>query len=611
MKHCRHARFVPVLAILYAAACAHGEKAVLDQQAAKPAPAEPPPPSETIGSGSAAPTADASVAYGVVVDPDAFADGDVDVTSNVRTTEERKTISPLIYGLNSMRASVEVPAVMAGATFVRRGGDRGNTYNWETNLSTGSIETGCSSDLYLASELANQNAPGELDRALIAKNRAAGRATMVPFVMNDYVTGAVAASIPYTAPGWPIDQYFRRVELVKPTPFSDTPDLTDGVVYTDEHLHFLMTRFQADVFAPGPTQVMIGTDNEPDIYDTNYPMLQRGTGAALYAADGTQIGNRVTGPEFTAKFVKFAKRMKELAPAAPIVGPDHYHYDGWTTWHASMTTEYSDAGRWFMDDFLATVKAESEAAQKRLLDTWDFHWYPQRLFAGTYTWALDDAKRPMTDDEIDAVLQGPRSYWDPDYDEQSWITTDHLHAPAYILKRLQDRLDAGYPGTKLGVTEYFPGGCAHVSSGLATADSLGVFGRMGVSIAALWPHDCDLKYAFGGFQLMRNADGEGLAFAGTSVRVETPEKAESSVHAAIDVGTRVTVLVINKTRAPRRFGLRLFGVPRYDVADVYRIDADHPSPTLAGHETLTKINAYAYAAPPLSATLLVFHVGAQ
>lgn len=553
---------------------------------------------------------DPPAVYEPVVEPADFEAGEVDVTPLVRIAEERKPISPLIYGMNSMRAGRENESAMAGVTFLRRGGDRGNTYNWETNVSTGSIETGVASDLYLASELANTNAPGELDRDLIARNRAHHRGTMVPFVMNDYVAGPVAPVIPYTTSGWDIDFYFRRVELVKPTPFAAAPDVTDGVVYTDEHLHFLQTRFAADIFAPGPMQVMVGTDNEPDLYGFNYPMLQRGGGAPIYASNGVQIGNRVTGAEFTAKFIKFAKRVKELAPTAPIIGPDHYHYDGWTTWHDPLSA-YSDAGRWFMDDFLASVRAASEALGKRLLDTWDFHWYPQRMFEGTYTWALDHARRPMTDAEIEAVLQGPRSYWDPEYDEHSWVTDDHLHGPATIVKRLQDRIAAGYPGTSIGVTEYFTGGCGHVSNGLATADTLGVFGHMGVHVAAMWPHTCDLRYAFGAFELLRNADGKGRAFASTSVRVVHPEKAESSVHAASDDGDRVTVLVVNKTRQPRRFGVRIFGAHALGEVDVHVIDADHPSPILVTHEKLTRDNAYAYLSAPLSAAVLDFRRGTR
>ncbi len=612
IRHARVTRLAPTLVAICAIACTEdrrgrGESPSKGPAVSKddPAPSREPAPS---GAASAFPAdPDLPKSDGPVVEPAEIDAGDVDVTSLVRVAEERRPISPLVYGMNSMRAERENANAMAGVTFVRRGGDRGNSYNWETNVSTGSVETGVSSDLFLASELASPNAPGELDRVLIARNRAAGRGTMVPFVMNDYVAGPIAPVIPYTTPGWDVDFYFRRVKLVKPTPFAAMPDLGDGVVYTDEHLHFLQKQFAADIFAPGPMQVMVGTDNEPDIYDYNYPMLQRGSGAPLLASNGVHIGNRVTGTEFTAKFIEFAKRVKELAPTAPVIGPDHYHYDGWTTWHDSMSS-YTDAGRWFMDDFLSTVRAASEAAGKRLLDTWDFHWYPQSMFQGTYTWALDHARRPMTDPEIEAVLQGPRSYWDTEYDEHSWVTNDHLHGPAYIVKRLQDRIAAGYPGTELGVTEYFPGGCGHVSSGLATADTLGVFGRLGVHVAAMWPHTCDLRYAFGAFELLRNADGQGRAFAGTSVRVEHPEKAESSVHAASDGTGRVTVLVVNKTKQPRRFGLRISGAQSLEEVAVFRIDADHPSPILAAHDSLTRENAYAYASPPLSAAILDFRV---
>ena len=465
--------------------------------------------------------------------PDTFAASEVDVVSVVKTAEERRAISPLIYGLNSTRAESQPASVMRGVTFVRRGGDRSNTYNWENNLSNGSRSNGFISDAYLASQLANPKAPGELDRVLIAGDRAAGRGTLVPFVLNDYVAAISTSQIPWDQPGWDIARYFHRVGLVKPTAFASTPDLGDGIVYTDEHIDFLRRAFTEDIFAPGPKQVMVGTDNEPDLYAENLPFLQRGTGRALYAPNGNVVGHYVTGDDFTTRFIRFAKRVKSLWPNAPIVGPDHYHFDGYTTWWGSMTDRYRDDGRWYMDDFLANVRQASADAGRRLLDTWDFHWYPQRVFGGVYTWALDDAKRAMTAAEIDAVVQGPRSYWDPGYDEHSWITDDHLHAPARIVTRLQERIAAGYPGTKIGVTEYFPGGCAHVSSALGVVDTLGVFGREGVHAAAMWPHRCDLRFAFGGFRLVRNADGNGLRFADTAVRVEHLEKVPSSLRTRI------------------------------------------------------------------------------
>ncbi|MDF2696170.1 MAG: Endoglucanase the largest catalytic component of the cellulosome / Endoglucanase precursor [Labilithrix sp.] len=544
-----------------------------------------------------------------VADPDDFTTGEVDVVSAIRTDQDRRPISPLIYGINTVTAANPPPErVMAGVSFVRRGGDRANAYNWETNVSNGSFGNGFGNDMYLATGLANPGAPGALDLTIIGRNRAAGRGTMVPFVLNDWVAGPLGGNIPYDAPGgWTRSQYFHRVGLVKPTPFAATPDPNDGVVYTDEHFAFLRTQLGNDIYAPGPSQVMVGIDNEPDLYSFNFPMLQSGAGAPLFAPNGVQIGTRITGHEFTARFLLFAKRIKQLAPNANIVGPSHYHFDGWTSWHSSMA-EYTNTsdGKWYMDDFLARVKTESAAVGARLLDTWDFHWYPQTLKRGVYVWDLDDSVRTLTPDEVEAIVQSPRSYWDHDFNEDSWITNDHLFGPTWILERLQKRIDAAYPGTHLGVSEYFPGGCAHISSGLGVADSLGIFQRMGVHLAAMWPTCNRLEYAFGALELLRNADGKQLRFADTVVRVEHPEKVESSVYAGSDSAKRVTMLVINKTGAPRRVGLRTWNAEKLDSVAVWRIDAAHPSPHLAAQDKLTKMNAYAYTAPPMSAAMLVF-----
>lgn len=545
---------------------------------------------------------------GPPLDPDAFTKGDVDVETTVRTGLDRHPISPLIYGINAVRASNQGPAdVLAVATFVRRGGDRANAYNWETNLSSSSLESGFQSDMYLAEGVPEPDAPASIDLLTIKQNFAAKRGTMIPFVLNGFVASKAGSSIAYDSDSWDREAYFDRVEVVKPSAFAKTPDLDDKVVYTDEHVQYIKSQFKEDVFGPGPGQVIVGIDNEPDLWAYNFPMLQTGSGDALTAESGVTVGNRVTPAEFIERFVKFAKRVREIAPNASIVGPSHYHFDGFTNWHAD-NTNYSSTpdGKWFMDDFLAQAKKASEAAGKRLLDTWDFHWYPQHMDDGKFVWDLDQSVKPLTDEQIDHIVQSPRSYWDPEYDEDSWITKDHLHAPAQILARLQKRIEAAYPGTKLGVSEYFPGGCGHISSGVAVADSLGIFARMGIHLAAMWPTCTRLEYAHGALKLLRNADGKGTRFADTVVKVEHPEKVETSVYAGANDANRVTVLVINKTKAARRVGLRLFNAQKLTRVAIHRLDADHATPTLAGQEALSKLNAYAYAAPPLTASLLVF-----
>jgi len=540
--------------------------------------------------------------------PAAFAPGQVDIEIPIDTGGARLAISPLIYGVNGDISTGLPASVLAAATLVRRGGDRGNSYDWENNVSNGGVENGYSSDMTLATGLAIPTEPAGTDLTMIRANRAAGRATMVPFVLNDYVANSVASNIPWDQAGWNRAPYFDKEVLVKPGPYAATPDLTDGVVYTDEHLAYMRAQFADDITAPGPGQVLVGVDNEADLWEYNFPMLQAGSGDPLYAPNGVEVGQRVTGPEFTSRVISFATKVREIAPQATIVGPAHFGYDGWMCWH-ELTSPWSDFGDWFMDDFLTAVASASAAAGTRLLDVWDMHWYPQATFDGTTVTALDDAVSPLTAAEVDSIVQGPRSYWDTTYDEGSWITSsDHLNGPAYILTRLQGHLAAGYPGTGLGVSEYFPGGRNHIASGLAVVDSLGVFQRMGVTLAALWPlgDNTGLRYAFGGLELVHDADGNGVRFADTSVMTSNPSPASISVYAGMDVPGRVTVLVVNKTSGAEIVGLRITNAHVLSTVTTYRIDASDPSPVLAEQATVPLSNAYPYAAPALSASMLVF-----
>ena len=568
------------------------------------------------GSGIVGAGAVASVVIScTIAPPDAFTTG-VDVVTRIDTSSGRLPISPLLYGINGEAGDSYPAALLKGVTFIRRGGDRGNSYDWETNVSNGGIENGYASDLSLTAGLPDPKAPAGQDLTALRNNRAAGRATMVPFILNDYVAKQVVDYIPWDQPGFKRTDYFNKETILKPTPYATTPDLTDGVVYTDEQLAFMRAQFPDDILAPSATRLIVGIDNECDLWDYNFPMLQTGQGAGIPAnANGASsssiiVGTQVTASEFFQRVVSFTTKVKALAPASYIVGPSHYGFDGFRAWNLPSSPMYPALGHWFMDDFLAAMKSASDAAGIRLLDTWDFHWYPQQVFGGTTVSALDNNQTGgLTTAEITAIVQGPRSYWDSTYNENSWITDAyHLNGPANILTRLQQRIAAGYPGTPIGVSEYFPGGLNHISSGLATADTLGVFQREGIELAAMWPNGSnnDCRFAFGGIELLRNADGNGLAYASTSVAVAHPELSPSSVYAGMDTPDRVTVLVVNKTSATRTFGLELTNADRLSKVAIYTLDAAHASPYLARNDTFTKSNAYAFAAGAMSASMLVF-----
>ncbi len=353
------------------------------------------------GSGTVTAAVTSVVVTCTITPPDTFTTG-VDVITQVDTSSGRIPISPLLYGLNAWYSDSYPAAFMKAVTFVRRGGDRGNTYNWETNVSNGGIENGYVSDMSLAAGLPDENAPAGQDLAAMRKNRAAGRATMVPFVLDGYVAKQVVDYIPWDQPGFKRTDYFTKETILKPTPYATTPDLTDGVVYTDEQLAYMRAQFPDDILAPGPSRLLVGIDNECDLWSYNFPMLQTGSGLVIHANDNMAskstiaVGNRVTATEFFQQVISFTTKVKSLAPQSYIVGPSHYGFDGFRNWNLpANATTYPSLGHWFMDDFLAAMKTASDKAGIRLVDTWDFHWYPQQTFgnANTPVWELDNNQR--------------------------------------------------------------------------------------------------------------------------------------------------------------------------------------------------------------------------
>ena len=52
---------------------------------------------------------------------------------------------------------------------------------------------------------------------------------------------------------------------------------------------------------------------------------------------------------------------------------------------------------------------------------------------------------------------------------------------------LQKKIAENFPGTKLSISEYNYGGGGDISGGIAEADVLGIFARMGVFSANEWP----------------------------------------------------------------------------------------------------------------------------
>ena len=206
---------------------------------------------------------------------------------------------------------------------------------------------------------------------------------------------------------------------------------------------------------------------------------------------------------------------------------------------------------WFPDKYLPAIKTASVAYGKALVDVYDFHWYSEAT-DGT-TRVINMTGSTLTDAQVQAIVQSPRSLWDITYQENSWITNSVLGGPIYILGRLQAKIAAKYPGMKVAITEYNNGGPQHIAGTIAQADNLGIFGAQGVFAASLWPLSSSEPYTLGAFRAFRGFDGANACFGDTSLKAISSDVSKVAVYASADSTTagRYVFVAINRSTNPQ------------------------------------------------------------
>lgn len=162
-------------------------------------------------------------------------------TGNSITVNPEKTvceISPYIYGINSGADTTKVTAKS-----YRIGGNRLTAYNWENNVSNAGSDWHHTSDMYLVNNVDEKlkTAPGgvALDAAeTISESKIPYG--LLTLQMLGYVSSEKQGEVSEknAAPS----SWWCKVENRKGSEFSMTPDLTDGVVYTDEYLNYLFKK---------------------------------------------------------------------------------------------------------------------------------------------------------------------------------------------------------------------------------------------------------------------------------------------------------------------------------------------------------------------------------
>lgn len=591
-----------------------------------------------------------NAAGGVVtpVDP-----GAASYTATVDTTTGRQAISPLIYGINNY--SDTTGGDPKNLTVDRLGGDRINSYNWVINAAnSGGMDLSTSNFYQNSGE--DGSGPAGMVTHHVDQNRTRNTATMMLLQFGDYVAGQTSGQTQDDVAGYL--NTFKRAAIssnVDITTAPANPSASASTVYMDQFVNWVHWHYSSlsDLFTSSNKRLIVCLDNEPDLMYEAFPILQAGqanvslvtmlntpatstTGYHLNSnlsflnntqfpttasgfPDGVvrSIGHRVTAQEMIARELNMIRMLRRVVPQAEVMGPDSYGWDGMRsfndTWPQSSWPDQAkpyDDNFWYADDYLQHMAAESLAEGQKAISAFDLHWYPEVTSGGTRLTYINNA----TGAAADAIMQNPRSFWDPSYVESSWVA-DGAGA-INLINRMKAKITAAFSAANvqaytpgLAIMEYYLGGGGSIAGGVAEADLLGVFAKFGVYAGGLWKWSGgSLAYTFGGMSMFRNFDGANGSFGDTYVNTSFSNTAVGSAYASVDASSnnRVVVVLVNKQSTAQTSAVKVTHAVQLNTVHVYTLTSANSSPVKQADRATTTRNALLYTMPAQSVTTLVF-----
>lgn len=474
-----------------------------------------------------------------VIDPPPPTTANVVITINPAAT---RPISPWIYGTNFYQTTA---TYLHNLTLNRQGGNRWTAYNWENNASNAGNDWFYHNDGYLS----DSPVPGEAVRPQLAADRARGNASLFTVPMLGHVSADkngddVTLVTPLsTRLATRFKQLVYRKPIATAGAFTLTPPADDDFVYADEFVWAMNQLVPGGIYTDPTTPTFISLDNEPDLWSHTH----------------AEIDTALPSPEtFIANTISLAKAIKDVAPTVKIFGPAHFGFSGMVTWqqHPSFSGNY-----WFLDKYLHDLKTVSDLENRRLLDVFDIHWYPESSINGERVTNLNSAT--LSEEQAQTIMQSPRSLWDPTYTENSWIG-QWYGGPILLLPRLRARIDAAWPDTALAITEWNNGGANHIAGAIAIADNLGIFGQHGIFAANYWALQAPTSATFNlaGFRMFRDYDGARGTFGDVSLASSSSDTAKVSAYISRDSAdpTRVVIVAINRSNTSQAVAFNGLGL---------------------------------------------------
>ena len=212
-----------------------------------------------------------------------------------------------------------------GLLRVEAGGD--TLYNWEINADNGGYN-GATRTITNASVPNDAFALAQLVADAFEAARAGSRTLLVGLSLQDYVAGDGAGDMDPTDPAV-LSTRFKQNKPAKGASFSLVPNTTDGFVYQDEFVNWVMHNLPANI------PLIFQLDNEPEIWDVINPEVHP---------------SHVSYDEYVNRTIALAKAAKTVAPNAEIVGVVAAHVrgldslSGWASTSQASTADLAKGG---------------------------------------------------------------------------------------------------------------------------------------------------------------------------------------------------------------------------------------------------------------------------
>ncbi|MFL5338953.1 MAG: glycoside hydrolase family 44 protein [Gemmataceae bacterium] len=321
-----------------------------------------------------------------------------------------------------------------------------------------------------------------------------------------------------------------------------------------------------------------------------------------------------TNTELYNDIVNYAGMIKSLDPNAKIVGPEEW---GWTGYFidgadaAASNWGATYGGLNVQQWLLQQLQQHDASTGKRLLDDFTLHYYPQGDASGHQEFSNDVSTATQL-----LRNQSTRSLWDPNYVDQSWIASTGINGgKVNLINTMKSWVNAYYPGTKIGLTEYNWGAEGHMNGATTQADIWGILGREGLDLADRWTTPATGSPAYLAMKMYRNYDGNKSAFGDQSVSATVPNPDQVSAFAARrSADGALTVMVVNKnlvsSGASTSVTLNLSNFAGGGIAQEWQLAAVNPgdltnaSITRPGNVTVTN-GSFTFTSPNQSVELFV------